>query len=149
MALVVFLLIVFACAASGAAFPPGSWYAGLEKPELTPPNAVFGPVWSALYVAIAVAGWRLWRAAPSPRRRLALVLWGVQLVLNALWSWLSFGRHELGLALIDLVALVVVLVVLIATAARVSRAAAWLLSPYLLWVAFASWLNFRLWQLNG
>ena len=100
--LVVFILLVAAAALAGTQFKPGSWYAGLIKPAWTPPNSVFGPVWSVLYVMIALAGWLVWR---NGERGLPLASWGVALVLNASWSWLFFGRQAIGLALVDIVAL--------------------------------------------
>ena len=145
--LLFFLAITFAAAAVGAQFMPGSWYAELVKPAWTPPNWLFGPVWTALYVMIAVAGWLVWRR--QSRVGTPLVLWGTQLVLNGIWSWLFFGLERPGLAALD----IVVLLVLIATTAlafmRVSRVAALLLVPYLAWVGFASALNIAIWQLNA
>jgi tryptophan-rich sensory protein len=142
MVWIVFVALVAVCAVTGAMFEPGAWYAGLTKPAGTPPAWVFGPVWTVLYLMIAVAGALLWRSAPSPARTTALGLWFVQLVLNAAWSWLCFGRHELGWALLDISALFVVIALTIAIA-RV-----WLLAPYLLWVGYASYLNWGLWRLN-
>lgn len=149
MSLIVFVALVAACAATGALFQPGEWYAALTKPAGTPPGWVFGPVWTTLYVMIALAGWLLWRTPPSRERRLALGLWGLQLVLNAAWSWLSFGRHALDLALADIACLLVAIVVLIAVARRVRPLAALLLVPYACWVGYATYLNAGLWHLNA
>jgi tryptophan-rich sensory protein len=125
---------------------PG-WYAELAKPSFTPPNWVFGPVWTTLYVMIAVAAWLVWRSDNAARAG-ALALWGVQLSLNLAWSLLFFGLKDVGLALLDIVILLVAIVVTIAAFARASRLAAWLLVPYLVWVAYATALNFAIWRLN-
>ena len=144
--LLFFLAITFAVASFGALFMPGPWYAALEKPAWTPPSWLFGPVWTVLYVMIAVAGWLVWQR--ESRVGTPLVLWGAQLALNGVWSWLFFGLERPGLAALD----IVVLLVLIATTAlafmRVSRVAALLLVPYLAWVGFATALNIAIWRLN-
>lgn len=148
MTYVYFLLLVFGVATTGALFPPGDWYAGLEKPPGTPPPWVFGPVWTTLYVAIAVAGARLWRAGASSARSRALGLYAVQMVLNAAWSWLCFGVHDLGLALVDIGLLLASIVLLVRAARPVAPVAAVLLVPYALWVSYATWLNAGLFWLN-
>ena len=99
VALVACVLLVAAIASLGAIAPPGAWYAGLAKPPFNPPNWVFGPAWTTLYLMIAVATWRLWRAPASPARTRALRLNGVQLALNALWTPIFFGLQLPGLAL--------------------------------------------------
>lgn len=120
----------------------GGWYATLAKPSWTPPPSVFPLVWTALYVMMAVALWRLWeKAAPSPARSWAIALFFVQLALNAIWSPLFFGAHALRAALIDIVLLLVAIALTMMASARVDRAAAWLLAPYLVWVAYATTLN--------
>ncbi len=148
-ALVGFLVVVFVAASFGAIFQPGAWYAGLAKPSFNPPNWVFAPVWTALYVLMAVAAWLVWRDRGSLAAAAApLTAWLVQLVLNALWSWLFFGLHRMGLALVDIVALWFAIVVTIALFWRVRHVAAWLMVPYLAWVSFAMVLNGALWRLN-
>lgn len=148
MTYVAFVLVVFVVAATGALFPPGDWYAGLQKPPGTPPPWVFGPVWTTLYVMIAVAGARLWKAEAGASRTSALRLYALQLALNAAWSWLCFGLHALLLALVDIGLLLATLAVLIRTARGACAAAAWLLVPYLIWVSYATWLNAGLFWLN-
>jgi benzodiazapine receptor len=143
-----FLLLVFVVAATGALFPPGDWYAALEKPPGTPPPWVFGPVWTVLYIAIAVAGARLWRAGASSARSRALRLYAAQLMLNAAWSWLCFGVHDLGWALVDISLLLVSIGLLVRAARPVASEAALLLVPYALWVSYATWLNAGLFWLN-
>lgn len=144
--LFVFVALVAAAAAFGGAFQPGAWYAGLRKPPLTPPNWVFGPAWTILYLAIAVAGWIVWQA--QRRVGLPLLLWGAQLALNAMWSYLFFGMQRPGLALVEIA---VLLTVILATASAffgVRRLAGLLFVPYALWVCFAAYLNAGVWLLN-
>jgi translocator protein len=131
----------------GLAADTGSWYQELDKPPLNPPSWLFGPVWTALYVLIGVAAYLAWRA-PAPGRGAALAAWGAQLVLNLVWSLVFFGAHRPGWALVDIVALLVAIVVTMVLFARRSRAGALLLLPYLLWVAFASYLNAGIVVLN-
>lgn len=126
-----------------------TWYAGLARPSLAPPNWVFGPVWTTLYVLMAVAAWLIWRLPPSPQRRTALVLFAFQLALNTLWSFLFFGAQRIDLALVEVVLLLAAIVATTCAYAGLSRIAAWLMAPYIAWVAFATLLNFQFWRLNG
>ena len=146
LALGTFVLLVAAAAFFGAQFEPGTWYASLRKPPLNPPNWVFGPVWSALYLAIAISGWLVWRAGPGSLAPLSL--WAAQLVLNAGWSFLFFGLRRPGVALLDIVALLLVLFLTTSSFFRVGRAAGALLLPYAAWVSFAAYLNAGIWYLN-
>ena len=143
--LAVFLLLTAAAAATGSQFMPGEWYAGLAKPAWTPPGWLFAPVWSVLYVMIAIAGWLAWQRSGLGK---PVVLWAAQLVLNAAWTWIMFQRHEIGLALVDIVALWITILAFIAVTWRISRPAALLFGPYLLWISYASALNAAIWQLN-
>lgn len=144
--LAVFVVLVASAAAFGAQFMPGPWYAGLRKPPLNPPNWVFGPVWSVLYLMIAVSGWLVWRSRPeSP---LPLSLWAGQLILNAAWSFMFFGLRRPGTALLELLALLVVLLLATASFFRVGRLPGALLVPYTAWVGFAVYLNAGIWYLN-
>ncbi|TKR54351.1 tryptophan-rich sensory protein [Allopusillimonas ginsengisoli] len=143
--LFVFLVLTGATALVGSQFLPGAWYAGLEKPFFNPPNWVFAPVWSLLYIMMAVAGWRIWRRCGVDT---AIVLWAVQLVLNGLWSWVFFGLHRTGLGLIDIGVLLVLIALTTISFMRRDRVAGYLMLPYLAWVAFASILNLSLWLLN-
>jgi tryptophan-rich sensory protein len=118
------------------------WYSELVKPSWTPPSSLFPVVWTALYIMMAVALWRLWeKAAPSSARTRAIGLFLVQLALNAAWSPLFFGAHALRAALIEIVVLAIAIALTIMASARVDRIAAWLLAPYLAWVAYAATLN--------
>src|SRR5690349_3977711 len=105
LGLVAAFAVVFAAAACGAQFMPGAWYESLSKPPLNPPNWIFGPVWTVLYGMMAVAAWRVWRQAGLRGGRSALVLFGLQLVINAAWSALFFGAQQPLWALIDIAAL--------------------------------------------
>ena len=147
IAFLFFLAISFSASALGALFPPGEWYAGLNKPSWNPPNWLFGPVWTALYLMIATAGWRIWQKFRS-EAKLELTFWGLQMVLNALWSWLFFGLQRPGLAFGEILALWLAIAATIVLFWRRDRAAGLLMVPYLLWVSFASLLNFTLWQMN-
>jgi tryptophan-rich sensory protein len=124
------------------------WYRRLEKPPFQPPAAVFPVAWTALYALIAVSGWRVWRKPSGPSRSLALELWGLQLGLNAAWSWLFFGQQSIGGALADIIALWLAIAATIVAAWPRDRAAATLLMPYWAWVTFAATLNLALWRLN-
>ena len=127
-----------------------TWYAMLIKPTISPPNWLFGPVWTTLYILMGTAAWLMWRAAaPSVDKRRALALYVFQLILNALWSIIFFGMHALGVAFVELLILWSMIVVLIVLFMRISRPAGWLLVPYLAWVSFAGILNLMLWVLNS
>ena len=148
LGLVGWLVASFAAGFIGSRFEPGAWYASLAKPAWTPPNAVFAPVWSALYLLIALAAWLVWRKAGFKGASVALALFAAQLLLNALWSYLFFGLHRPDIAFFDIVALWVMILVVMVLFWRADRLAGWLMAPYLLWVGFASCLNFVLWRLN-
>ena len=124
------------------------FYAALERPSWSPPSWVFGPVWTVLYVLIAIAGWRAWTDRAMPYARTALALWGVQLVLNAAWSFVFFGLHRTGWALADIVLLLCAIAAFIAVTWRPRRGTALLFVPYFAWVAFATALNAAIWWMN-
>lgn len=124
---------------------PGPWYEALAKPSFNPPNWLFGPVWTILYVLIAIAGWRIWRRDP---RGTAMKLWWLQVVLNFLWSPSFFAMQQVGLALVVVLAMLATILAFIVAAWNVDRIAAWLFVPYAAWVAFASLLNASIWLLN-
>lgn len=143
--LVIFLALVAAAALFGVMFQPGAWYESLTKPEWTPPNWVFGPVWSVIYLMIAIAGWRIWSKQGFS---VLLMIWLISLAINAAWSWIMFGEHQIGWALVDIWALLVTIFAFILLAWPVDRTAALLFVPYAAWVSYASALNFAIWQLN-
>lgn len=124
---------------------PGEWYQNLEKPFFNPPSWLFGPVWSALYVLIAIAGWRIWMA---DRGSTAMKFWFAQMLLNWIWSPVWFIAHMPWLAFAIIVALLGTIIGFIATARRQDKLAAWLFAPYLAWVAFASALNLSIAIMN-
>ncbi|MDA7945989.1 MAG: tryptophan-rich sensory protein [Hyphomicrobiaceae bacterium] len=146
LALAVFLALCFGVAYFGAQFAPGEWHAALEKPPWNPPNWVFGPVWTVLYIMIAVAGWLIWKSAPTSA---AMGFWVAQLAFNAAWSWLFFGLHRMDVAFADIILLWLAIVAFIIAAWPISVMAALLFVPYLIWVSFASALNYSIWSLNG
>ena len=148
--LAVFILVCFAAAGVGGFVTTPNiptWYASLAKPIWTPPDWVFGPVWTLLYAAMAVAAWLVWRQG-SPERRSPLTAWGVQLILNTLWSWIFFGLHRPDLAAVEIGLLWVAILVTVVLFWRVRPVAGALLLPYLAWVSFAAVLNVTLWLLN-
>lgn len=144
--LAVFLVLVVAAASSGVLFRPDEWYESLRKPRWTPPNWVFGPVWSVLYIMIAIAGWLVWRQQPAS---LAMALWGLQLIVNAGWSGVFFGMRRMDLAFYVLALLWLSVLGFAIAAAPISTAAALLFIPYLVWVSIAGALNWTVWRLNA
>jgi benzodiazapine receptor len=148
--LAAWLVVTFVAAAIGAAASvnAGPFYAQLVRPAWAPPGWLFGPVWTALYLAMGVAAWLVWRAAGFRTARAALTLFLIQLALNALWSWLFFGWQRGALAFADILLLWVLIVATVIAFRRVQPLAGWLLVPYLLWVSFAAVLNHAVWQLN-
>ena len=126
------------------------WYASLSKPSFNPPNWVFGPVWTTLYLLMAFALWRVLRLPPDTGgRKTALAYFFGQLALNAAWSWMFFRAHSPLLGLVDIVPQLVLIAAAVVTFARVDRIAAWCLVPLLAWVSYASLLNIAVWRLNG
>ena len=124
------------------------WYAALRKPPWTPPNWLFGPVWSALYLSMAIAAWLVWRKLEVPGAKLALLLFAVQLALNVSWSAIFFAVHRPDFAFAEIILLWLAILATLVVFWPMSRAAAWLMAPYLLWVAFAAALNHAIWRLN-
>jgi len=144
-ALAGFVIITFCAPLAGMISPPGDWYASLAKPAWNPPSWIFGPVWTALYLMMAVAAWLVWKRDGWRR---PLWLYFMQLALNAAWTPIFFGMHELGLALVEIVVLWLAILITLLAFLRVRKPAAWLLLPYLAWVSFAAFLNFTLWRMN-
>lgn len=148
LALVVFLLLTAAAAVFGSQFEPGAWHAALDKPPWHPPNSVFGPVWTLLYLMIAVAGWRVYERCRGATRQAALTLWLAQLVLNALWSWLFFGLHQPWLAFGEMLVLLLAIGAFVVVTWSHERLAALLFLPYAAWVAFATALTAAIAAMN-
>ncbi|MDH2425322.1 tryptophan-rich sensory protein [Sphaerisporangium sp. TRM90804] len=143
--LFVIAVAVVAVVGSLAAVDAGGEYLALRRPDWAPPQWLFGPAWTVLYVMIAVSGWLAWSAGARPR---ALTVYGVQLLLNALWTPLFFAAGLYGLAFAEICLMWVAIVANILVFRRVSRTAAALLVPYLLWVTYAGALNLAIWLLN-
>ncbi len=127
----------------------GDWYQVLQKPAFNPPDWVFAPVWTTLYVLMAIAAWRVWRLPASPARQRALIVFALQLALNLLWSVLFFGLQRIDLALIEIAILLVCVIANTILFWRTDAAAGVLFVPYVLWVGYASVLNGALWLLNS
>ena len=144
------LLVCFVAAAIGgaASVQAGPFYGQLVRPDWAPPGAVFGPVWTVLYVLMGIAAWMVWRVGGFRAARTALTLFLVQLALNALWSWLFFGWHRGALAFVDVLLLWALIVATVVAFWRIRPWAGALLVPYLLWVSFAAALNYSVWRLN-
>lgn len=151
---IVLILFLAAClgvsAVGGAvtASSVGTWYQLLQKPAFNPPDGIFAPVWTALYIMMAVAVWRVWRRHGLRGARRAMVLFALQLALNLAWSVLFFGLRLIGPALAEITLLFVAIVATAIAFWRHDRLAGLLLLPYAAWVAFASLLNAALWHLN-
>lgn len=147
LTLVVFVAGVLACGITiGVTFTPGAWYAGLEKPPFNPPNWIFAPVWTVLYILIGVAGWRTWM---RDRHGPAMQLWTVQMGLNFLWSPVFFGAHLMAPGLAIILLMLMAVTGFIRRARESDRLAALLFLPYWIWVAFAAMLNAALLYLNA
>ena len=150
--LAVSILICFTAAGVGGLVTRPAienWYSTLRKPAWTPPNWIFGPVWSALYLAMAVAAWLVWRKAGLSGAKFALALFGLQLLFNLAWSAIFFGLRMPGLAFADIVILWWLILATTVVFCPLSRLAGGLMVPYLLWVTFAAALNFAIWRLNA
>jgi benzodiazapine receptor len=151
LALIFWVGLCFGVAAVGGRWTAGeipTWYRTLARPAIAPPNWVFGPVWSLLYLLMALAAWRVGLAAASPLRRWALALFMLQLALNLAWSWIFFHQHAIGAALVEVVVLWAAIGATTLVFARVDPVAAWMMAPYWAWVTFATVLNAAYWRLN-
>ena len=139
------VLVAGAGFATGLLNPPGGWYAALAKPWFNPPNWVFAPVWSIIYLLVAVVGWRTWEGSRNSR---AMTLWWAQMALNFLWSPIFFTAHRPAVALAVISMLLVAILAFIARQWSTDRMSAALFIPYAAWVGFASVLNFEIARLN-
>jgi len=145
LALVGFIVITFCAPLLSIGSMPGAWYAALQTPSWNPPPWLFGPAWTLLYTLMAIAAWLVWKRVGFSR---PLVLYFVQLALNAAWTPIFFGAHQLGFALIEIVVMWIAILLTLLSFRRVNTTAGWLFVPYLAWVSFATVLNFTLWRLN-
>jgi len=151
LGLILIILICFGVVwiGSSATMPSiPNWYASLRKPSWTPPNWLFSPVWTFLYLSMAVAAWLVWRRVGLLGAALPLALFGIQLGLNLAWSIIFFGLKNIGLAMVDIVLLWLAIAATTFAFWRVSVLAGWLFVPYLAWVTFAAVLNFSIWNMN-
>lgn len=153
VALCISILIALGVGGVGALFSPATastaaWYATLTKPDWTPPNGWFGPIWTVLYLAMASAAWLVWSERYHPRRRYAMSSYAAQLIVNALWAPTFFGARSLGGGLFLIITLWVALAWTVREFAKVRVAAAWALVPYLVWVSIAMALNLAIWRHN-
>ena len=144
------LVVSFVASAVGAvaSIQAKSFYNQLIQPNWAPPPALFGPVWTSLYAMMGIAAWLVWRSNGFQTNRRALTLFLLQLVFNALWSWIFFAWHLGAMAFAEVLVLWILIVATLVSFWRVRPLAGLLLIPYLLWVTFASALNYSLWQLN-
>ena len=143
------IALTFCASATGVFVKTGGWYAELAKPTWNPPSWVFGPVWTALYIMMAVAAWLVWREGGWKAQRGPLTLYLVQWALNALWTPLFFGLQRPGPAFAEILVLLIAIVMTVMAFWRVRRVAACLLVPYALWSSFATVLNFTIWRMNA
>lgn len=126
------------------------WYSTLEKPFFNPPNWIFGPVWTFLYILMGFSAGSVWKSkAPEIQKKKSLFVFGSQLVVNGLWSILFFGMQNPFLAFIDIIILLILIVYTIRLFKPINRMSSWLLYPYLVWVSFASVLNLSIIVLNN
>lgn len=145
----VFALLALAAASSGAIFTPDAWYRAMKKPSWTPKDWVFPTVWTPLYALITISGWLVWREAGVAGAALPLAVYLVQLVLNAGWSAIFFGLKKPGLAFAEVLTLWLSIALTMILFWPISKTAALLLAPYLVWVTIASALNFQVWRMNA
>lgn len=151
IALIISIVIAHAAGIIGSFFTVssvGTWYTTLVQPSFAPPAWVFGPVWLTLYTLMGIAAFLVWRKRKKGNVRRALWVYGVHLVLNALWSILFFGLHRPDLALFEIIVLLAFIVWTSVLFWRIDRRAGWLMMPYIAWVSFATILNYAIWILN-
>ena len=149
--LLVFIVICVGAGGLGAiATTPEieGWYKTITKPSWNPPGWIFGPVWTTLYIMMAIAAWLVWKQAGFKAAQLPLISFAVQLLLNVCWSWIFFGMHQPGWAFVEIIFLWLAILTTIILFFKKSVAAGGLMVPYLAWVSFASVLNFTIWRLN-
>jgi len=149
--LLISILIVFSFGFIGSFFTTSSitnWYAFINKPLFSPPNWIFGPVWTLLYILMGVSAFLIWQKRDNLKTKPALIFYGIQLILNALWSIIFFGMHNPGLALLEIVILWLFILITLIKFYKINKTAGLLFIPYLAWVSFASILNYAIWMLN-
>jgi tryptophan-rich sensory protein len=153
LSLLIFVVIVGMVEFTGSFFtiqPAINWYPELAKPFFSPPGWLFAPVWTVLYLLIALSGWLVWAKREEKKNAAdsALTIYAIQLFLNAAWSYLFFGLKSPAMGLIEIAVLWAAIAWNMASFHKISKPASYLLVPYILWVSFAAILNFAVWQLN-
>ena len=149
--LLIFIFIALLAGFIGSFFTTSSistWYAFINKPLFSPPNWIFAPVWSLLYVLMGISAFLIWQKRDNLKIKPAMIFYGIQLVLNTLWSIIFFGMHNPGLALLGILILWVFISITLIEFYRINKTAGLLFIPYLIWVSFASILNYAIWILN-
>ncbi len=150
--LIISILVPLAIGGLGAFFTAGGvdgWYLTIQKPAWNPPNWIFGPVWTTLYIMMGIALYLVWKSDASQiLKKTAIAFFTVQLLLNFFWSIIFFHQQQIGWALVEIMVMWVAILLTIFAFANVSKLAAWLLVPYIAWVSFASILNYTIWKLN-
>lgn len=145
---ILWLLISALVAWFGAQFNTGQWYTTISKPTWTPPGWLFGPVWTMLYIMMATAAFLVWRATQRTFKNKTIQLYLIKMLFNASWSWVFFGLHQIGWAVANIVILLILIIIVSMKFYRINKTAGYLMLPYLLWVSFATILNFNIWLLN-
>jgi benzodiazapine receptor len=145
---IVWLVLTFSAAWLGSRFLPDEWYQKLKKPRWNPPNNVFAPVWTVLYLLMAAAAWIIWRNYEFSVAVFPLALFIIQLLLNAAWTWTFFKLHRPGMALADILALLLVILAMLSLFWVFDPLAAALLLPNVAWVSFAAFLTWTIWRMN-
>ena len=149
--LLVFILITLFAGFIGSLFTTpsiASWYAFINKPSFSPPNWLFAPVWSLLYILMGIAAFLIWQKRDNLKTKPALMFYGIQLILNTLWSIIFFGMHNPGLAFLEIIILWSFILITLIKFYKINKTSGILFIPYLIWVSFASILNFAVWMLN-
>ncbi|CAN5485565.1 tryptophan-rich sensory protein [soil metagenome] len=150
--LILFIFICLGVGWAGSQVSPGNgssqWYEQLNKPDWNPPGWLFGPVWTALYIMMAIAAWRIWKKSGFSGGATELSVFTFQLILNGLWSFLFFGLQNPGLAFIEIILLLATIIATAYLFFQKDRIAGWLMAPYILWVTFATVLNGTIWVIN-
>ena len=152
LGLFAFITLCLAVSGGGGAITATSvdtWYQALEKPPFNPPDWLFAPVWTALYILMGIAAWRVWRLRSFEATRMAFAVFGAQLCLNLAWSFLFFGLQRIDLALLEIIILLIAIITNTIVFWRIERLAGLLFVPYAVWVTYATILNASLWLLNA
>jgi len=149
--LLISILVVFSAGFIGSLFTTpniSTWYAFINKPSFSPPNWLFAPAWTLLYILMAISAFLIWQERDNLKTKQALTFYGIQLILNTLWSIIFFGMHNPGLASLEIIILWLFILITLIKFYKINKTAGLLFIPYLLWVSFASILNLFVWMIN-